>query len=332
MRNVTLSMLGFVAAVALLASPAMTQTSQHAFYWSQSSGFIDIGVLNGGSYAAAMAINDSGVVAGYSIATNSEVAFKWTVAGGFQILPDLGLGAEAFAINSQGEVTGFVRTPGVTSHVAKWLADGTLVDLGTLGGNGGAGLAINDQGDVAGNSYTASNSSDAFLWTSTAGFRDIATKGYAYGLNKFEIAVGQYVPQFYDQPFVWTANHGVFVIGRFGGGNASAYAINNSGQVVGYFDTMTNGVAHAFVWSPSRHHTRDLGTLGAGKVSVANAINSLGQIAGFSSTSDNSATHAVVWDGKGGIVDLGTLSGGINSYAYGINVQGAVVGSSQVLQ
>jgi probable HAF family extracellular repeat protein len=73
-----------------------------------------------------------------------------------------------------------------------------------------------------------------------------------------------------------------------------------------------------------------LGTLGAGKVSVANAINSLGQIAGFSSTSDNSATHAVIWDGKGGIVDLGTLSGGINSYAYGINVQGAVVGSSQV--
>src|SRR5215467_13349558 len=75
----------------------------HAFFWQRSGGIRDMGILAGGDYSAAFAINDSGLVAGTSNTSTSMHAFSWTLAGG---LTDLGTlpgtdASSAAAINNQ---------------------------------------------------------------------------------------------------------------------------------------------------------------------------------------------------------------------------------------
>jgi probable HAF family extracellular repeat protein len=102
-----------------------------------------------------------------------------------------------------------------------------------------------------------------------------------------------------------------------GGDYSSAFAINDSGVVVGTSNTSTS--THAFSWTLAKGLS-DLGTLPGANASSALAINNQGQIAG------SSGGHAVLWSG-GGIQDLGTL-GGATSEAHGVNLQGDVVGES----
>jgi probable HAF family extracellular repeat protein len=86
----------------------------------------------------------------------------------------------------------------------------------------------------------------------------------------------------------------------------NAYAINNSGQVVG-----ASG-AHAFLWDAS-NGVQDLGTLPGDQNSRASAINDSGQVAG------ESGNRAFLWSESTGIQDLGTLpvDEGWTVYAHG---------------
>ncbi|MBW8040021.1 MAG: hypothetical protein FVQ85_08490 [Planctomycetes bacterium] len=156
----------------------------------------------------------------------------------------------------------------------------------------------------------------------------------------------------------------VVELGSLGGSAGAATALNNVGQVVGWYEV--NFLKHAFIWDANQG-MRGLGTLGGwrsmasgindrgqvvgwaktaegpvhafvwepeagmtdlgtlgGSMSMAMAINNKGQIVGFSKTTEDQ-THAFIWDANQGMRDLGTLGGG-NSYAYGINDKGEVVG------
>jgi probable HAF family extracellular repeat protein len=105
------------------------------------------------------------------------------------------------------------------------------------------------------------------------------------------------------------------------GGESSADAINDQGQVVGFSET-ASGEWHAVLWHDGK--VTDLGTLG-GESSSATAINDEGQVVGSSETASGEE-HAFLWeDGK--MTDLGTL-GGNWSTAFAINDQGQVVGIS----
>jgi len=112
-------------------------------------------------------------------------------------------------------------------------------------------------------------------------------------------------------------------LGTLGGPHSNAYAINDSGQVVGW-SYVASGKMHAFLWT-LKEGMRDLGTLG-GADSVAKSINYQGQVVG---NSDNRLPriHAFLWTVKDGMRDLGTL-GGAYSAAHAINDQGQVVGCS----
>src|SRR5258706_4163527 len=110
----------------------------------------------------------------------------------------------------------------------------------------------------------------------------------------------------------------VFDLGDVLGGNSYAQAINSRGEVVGYWDTRTNGV-HAFLYSEGLF--LDLGSLG-GTNRYALNINETGQVVGFAETEEG--VRAFVFS-QGVMKNLGSF-GARNSYAFGINNGGQIVG------
>lgn len=118
--------------------------------------------------------------------------------------------------------------------------------------------------------------------------------------------------------FFWQKKGGIRDLGTLPGGDYSAaFAINDSGVVVGTSNTSTS--THAFSWTLGQGLT-DLGTLPGANASSALAINNHSQVAG------SSGGHAALWSSSS-IQDLGTL-GGATSEAHGINNHGAIVGVS----
>jgi probable HAF family extracellular repeat protein len=156
----------------------------------------------------------------------------------------------------------------------------TAIDLGTLRAGSARVHGVNEAGQAVGASgHPHGEDTRAFFWSRQGGMRDLGT-----------------LP---------------------GGDYSSAFAVNDSGVVVGTSNTATT--MHAFSWTAAQG-LRDLGTLPGADASSAFAINNQGQIAG------SSGIHAALWTG-GAIQDLGTL-GGETSEAHGINNLGAVVGVS----
>lgn len=73
--------------------------------------------------------------------------------------------SRAFAVNRRGQVVGEAFTaPPEVSRAVMWEADGTIRDLGTLGGAGGVANDVDDLGRAYGVSSPASGSSAATVW------------------------------------------------------------------------------------------------------------------------------------------------------------------------
>ena len=110
-------------------------------------------------------------------------------------------------------------------------------------------------------------------------------------------------------------------LGTLGGSSATAYALNDRGQVVGQAWT-AGGQNHAFLWQDGV--MTDLGTFG-GRDSQAFDINEAGQIVG-GAQSPTAPLLAFLWE-NGELRNLGTL-GGNQSHATGINDRVQIVGFS----
>src|SRR5438128_1115092 len=187
---------------------------------------------------------------------------------------------------------------------AYFLAEGTSVDLGTLGGNESEALAVNRRGQVAGHSRLG-GAKHAFFIPEPGHMVDLGGgTSIAHGVNDGGEVVGlAATPSGVPHAFLWTATDGMRDLGSLGAAASMALGINNRREVVG-------GSGRAFLWT-ERTGMVDLGTLG-GRTSCANDVNDSGYIVGVSQTGETDrrglpVTHAFLRLPDGTMQDLGTL-------------------------
>jgi probable HAF family extracellular repeat protein len=230
-------------------------------------------------------------------------------------LTDLGAGTSVSDVNNSREVVG-------TRNGHAFLYDGTMHDLGTLGGTTSFGRRINAAGQVVGWSETTGDvTTHAFFYDGLMhdlGPSDGGTS-FGVGINSSGTVVGNF--QHFSPTHAFLYDGSLHDLGTLGGDLSFASSINNLGEIVGDSDLYHHYGSHPFIYDGTMH---DIGTLG-GRGGTANDINDSGEVTGLTYIVGDTALHAFFYDGT--MVDLGTL-GGTNSYGISLNTSGEVVGSS----
>src|SRR5215468_5328275 len=232
------------------------------------------------------------------------------------------------AINASGQVTGdsvssqLVQVPCPPQKYGQpkkcfthpddafvW-SNGTMTDLGTLGGNFSQGVAINGSGEVVGSSSGKSPGIGGAFLSNGHGMHQLSAPAEAYGINDSGQIAGQCRNSMFLQAFpcVVSSNGAItelpesnpdieclYINTIIGPNIPAAVAINSNGQVLG------NCFGGAVVWTNDTPTV--LPTLGGGST-TGTAINNNGQVVGTSSTSTG-AEDGFLWS-NGTMTDLGS--------------------------
>jgi probable HAF family extracellular repeat protein len=320
---------------------------------------INLGHLTGCDETFAQAINNRGVVVGYSYKHippghgNAVVgrAFVWDYGEDerFREIRPLrtlsGDYSHACAINARGDIVGdaerLERTGLGTLDTVQYFSP--VLWLGRPGGYsgddvplalskaGGTAFGINNKREIIG------NDGRPFLWRAKKrtglnvpkGSRLVAINdrgeviGYTYSGGTMPLDEERY-----EHAFLWRDGKRTD-LKSLGGKYCACAAINNQSVIVGWARTEA-GNRHACLWKAGG--ISDLGTLG-GRSSEAVAVDSAGVVAGYS-LDGTDRVRACLWqDGK--IVDLNTLlppnSGWVLYRATGINEKGQIIGEGEYL-
>jgi probable HAF family extracellular repeat protein len=301
---------------------------QHGFLY-RGGIIVDLQTL-GGTFSLASGINSSGQIIGESTTAGDLESHGFLFDGTAQV--DLGtLGgtvSTAVAINAAGVVAGHSTLAGDWEWRAFLYSNGVVTPIGTLGGSASFACAINGLGEVAGYSYTTNDRESHPFVFSSGTLTDLGTLGgpaTPAALNDAGQVVGESVTTNGEtHAFLYSAG-AMIDLGTLGGTYSTAYAINQSGQVIGDASTTDDAEYRAFVYAGAT--MVDLGTLG-GVDSSAFAINNRGQVVGESSDAAGRSAP-FLWQ-NGVMVNLNSLlpadSQWVLHSAFFINDAGQIVG------
>jgi probable HAF family extracellular repeat protein len=240
-------------------------------------------------------------------------------------LPTLGgTNSAGNSVNNQTWVAGYSRLTGNQSRHATLWRNGSLLDLGTLGGpNSSVTWNVkNTEGIIVGISQTADPEPLGESWSSAAFY------------------TGPYTVGFINLGFVWEQGQMRGLPNFPGGNNGFATGANNLRQVVGWAENDVHDPAcvspqvlqfRPAMWSLGpTDQIQDLPLMSGDTSGAATAINDSGQIVGISGICDqavgrHTAKHAVLWE-NGGVTDLGNLGAQWWNTPTAINQQGDIVG------
>jgi probable HAF family extracellular repeat protein len=240
-------------------------------------------------------------------------------------LPTLGGTSSAGnSVNNQSWVAGYSRLTGNQSRHATLWRNGSLLDLGTLGGpNSSVTWNVkNTEGIIVGISQTADPEPLGEFWSSAAFYS------------------GPYTVGFINLGFVWEQGQMRGLPNFPGGNNGFATGANNLRQVVGWAENDVHDPAcvspQVLQFRPAMwllgppDQIRDLPLMSGDTSGAATAINDNGQIVGISGICDqavgrHTAKHAVLWE-NGGVTDLGNLGAQWWNTPNAINQRGDIVG------
>lgn len=316
---------GWIAGVANLSG----DTEEHAALW-RNGVVTDLGTLGGNNSSVDSPVkNNNGLIVGFgqtstidplgenfctwtctpsggacSASNQSCRGFRWR-NGVMNSLETLG-GNNSFATgaNNRGLVVGTAENsaqdpnctpPQVLDYKPVVWHGGSIHELPVVTGDAiGAAIGVNDNNQVV-------------------GATGMCGSGPALGPIAVHAALWQ--------------NESVTDLGNLGGVvNNVAYAINETGQIVGASDLRGDNTGHAFLWQKGT--MTDLGTLAGDSSSSALAINNDGQVIGLS-CDQNSNCRAFMWQ-SGVMTDLNALTPPSSSLyllvAYDINSRGEIVG------
>jgi len=220
---------------------------QHAVIFENDSMYILPDPTN--SRSEAMAINDSGYVAGQvKFCDSCDNAAVWKGGDPINLGSFSRYGAYGRDLNYSGLVVGYGEAPPTFNDNAFKTTGAGLINLGTLGGNDSKAYAINNLGHIVGSSRDASGNGHAVIWK--PGILSLQNPGTfgdeAHDINDFDVVVGG---DFGGPAFVW--KDGVMkdlnTLCDTAGGWViqNAVAINNLGQIVG--TGLFNGQQRAFL-------------------------------------------------------------------------------------
>jgi len=285
------------------AGQVVGTSQQQAFEWDNGT-LTNLGALVGSASYASW-INDAGDVLGAMALCNIAVtecegrAVLWRrgnpiplTLGGNRSRP-AGLNAAGQAVGEASLPVAPGEPPGSSDvHAFLW-QDGTMTDLGTLGGHSSSATGINAQGQVVGFAATADDAIHAVRWdhgTST----DLG-EGRACAIN----SAGQIVGESEGRADVWDHDKKIDIgLSGYGTGSINPLCglfvrgptINAAGDVALNYCTHDN-VCSAYLWE--RGVLTKLGDLGGDEASVF-GMNARGWIVGQSTTASGEF-HAVLW-------------------------------------
>jgi probable HAF family extracellular repeat protein len=320
----------------------------HPLQLSAGVALMDLGTL-GGDFSDALAINESGEIAGWSRSSDGTLhAFRYKNGLLSNLDAQGGNQSMATAINDAGQIVGSKLVPVPNEPGGYYTVQALLFNRGLMrslvpGTNYASASGINAWGQIAGVYSLPDGSQHAFAWRNGL-VTDLGTLGgnfsAALGVNLRGEIVGASSLANYTTLHPFLYSHGLMHdLGTLGGSTSVAYAINDLGDIVGYSTTTSNSEQHAFLYSHGR--MLDLGTLGGtngyngGNYNHATAINNRGQIVGQASATGGSY-HAFIYS-KGRMTDLNDLvdltaingpAGFLSlTEANGINEKGQIVGN-----
>ena len=230
-------------------------------------GFVFNGALTdiGGPNVFPEHINSTGKVAGFSTDTNAnDSAFLFTPPNLFSNLgliasATLPASSAAYGVNDFGVIVGIGTGSNSFNRAFRSTTNGTLEELGTLGGDESWAYAINNSNQIAGSASFVSTDTHAFLFNDGAGMTDLGTLGgytsAAFALDNSGNAVGTAeLANRNLRAVVWPSGGAARDLNELIPVNAGwvlteARGVNDAGQIVG--NGLLNGQPRAFLLTPN---------------------------------------------------------------------------------